>query len=82
MGTFLSLPCLCHLLTTPQAALETGGKLSDKDAIALVTTNLEKLLGIKEPNTDLIATTGGTLLDFESKVVAVISPKRGLVDIL
>lgn len=62
--------------------METGGKLSDKDAIALVTTNLEKLLGLKEPNTDLIATTGGTLLDFESKVVAVISPKRGLVDIL
>ena len=29
---------------------------------------------------DLVATTGGDLLSFEGKVVAIISPRRGKVD--
>ena len=56
--------------------------LTRSEAIALASTNLEKLLGIHAPNDDLVATTGGDLLDFTSKVAAVISPRRGLVDIL
>ena len=65
-----------------QTALEAGGALSKHDAIALASTNLEKLLGIHESNDELVATAGGGLLDFSSKVVAVVSPGRGLVDIL
>jgi hypothetical protein len=44
--------------------------------------NLEKLLGIKKPVTDLVAVKQRILLDFEGKVVGVISPQRGVVDLL
>ncbi|KAI0085133.1 carbohydrate esterase family 9 protein [Irpex rosettiformis] len=65
------------------AALEDGGSISRKEAIALVSTNLEKLFGISpKDNADLVATTGGGLFDYSSKVVAIISPRRGLVDII
>ena len=54
--------------------------------MALATTNLEKLLGSKGANAqsthDLVATKGGELLDFGSKVVAIISPRKGTVDLL
>ncbi|KAL1938740.1 hypothetical protein VTO73DRAFT_11343 [Trametes versicolor] len=65
------------------AALESGGAISKADAIALASTNVEKLLGVKtdELQSDLVATRGGDLLDF-SKVVAVVSPRRGVVDII
>ena len=65
-----------------QAALEAGGALSKADALALASGNLEKLLGVKTDSlqqADLVVTRGGDLLEF-SKVVAVISPKRGLVN--
>jgi hypothetical protein len=47
--------------------------------------NLQKLLGIRElddseAKADLVAYEGGTAFDFSSKVVAVISPERELVD--
>ncbi|KAI0690094.1 carbohydrate esterase family 9 protein [Cytidiella melzeri] len=65
------------------AALEAGGSISRKDALALVTSNLEKLLGIpSEDDADLVATVGGGLSDYSSKVVAVISSRRGLVDMI
>lgn len=55
--------------------------------MAIGSTNVEKLLGAKVGNTavsavDLVATEGGDLLDFTSKVKAVISPGRGYVDLL
>ena len=55
--------------------------------MAIASTNIEKLLGGKveasaEQLGDLVATEGGDLLDFTSKVVAVISPRRGFVDLL
>jgi hypothetical protein len=55
--------------------------------MAIGSTNVEKLLGGKvetmaEQLGDLVATAGGDLFDFTSKVVAVISPRRGLVDLL
>ncbi|KAJ3852408.1 carbohydrate esterase family 9 protein [Lentinula lateritia] len=65
------------------AAVEAGGDISREQAIALASSNLEKLLGLA-PGTvssSVVATTGGTLLDFESKVVAVASSKRGVVDL-
>ena len=66
-----------------QTALESGGALSKEDVLALATVNLEVLMGIETDPTegDLVATSGGDLLEF-SKVVAVISPRRGTVDIL
>ena len=43
---------------------------------------VEKLLGLSvDPyEADIVATSGGDLLSFEGKVVAVISPRRGKVD--
>ncbi|KAI0367317.1 carbohydrate esterase family 9 protein [Pilatotrama ljubarskyi] len=63
------------------AALESNGTISKADAIALASTNVEKLLGVKTLQGDLVATQGGDLLEL-SKVVAVISPRRGVVDII
>ncbi|KAH9083405.1 carbohydrate esterase family 9 protein [Lactarius deliciosus] len=64
-------------------ALESGGHISKPEAIALASTNIKKLLGGNEHKgaTDLVATQGGDLLSFESKVVAVISSVRGTVDL-
>ncbi|KAJ3788928.1 hypothetical protein GGU10DRAFT_409044 [Lentinula aff. detonsa] len=63
------------------AALEAG--ISKAEAIALTSSNLEKLLGLTSGTVsyNLVATTGGTILDFESKVVAILSSKRRVVDI-
>ncbi|KAJ3886963.1 carbohydrate esterase family 9 protein [Lentinula edodes] len=65
------------------ASLEAGGEISKAGAIALASSNLEILLGLASGtvSSNLIATTGGTVLDFESKVVAVASAKRGVVDL-
>ena len=58
-------------------ALGKGG------AFALATINLAKLLGLEYGRglQDLVATAGGDLLDYEGKVIAVISPRREIVDI-
>ncbi|KAF9474768.1 carbohydrate esterase family 9 protein [Pholiota conissans] len=64
------------------AALEANGALSKSDAIALASVNLERLLGFRRSVTDLVATKGGSLFDFEGKVVSVISPERGVVDLI
>ncbi|KAH9846908.1 carbohydrate esterase family 9 protein [Lenzites betulinus] len=65
------------------AALEANGSISKAEALALASTNVETLLGVKAngANGDLVATRGGDLLDF-SKVVAIVSSRRGVVDIL
>lgn len=86
MGAYIPLRRpLCRSLTISlvgQAALEADGALSRSDAIALASVNLEKLLGLKKPVSDLVAVKSGSLLDFEGKVVGVISPGRGVVDLL
>ncbi|CDO74447.1 hypothetical protein BN946_scf184979.g2 [Trametes cinnabarina] len=67
-----------------EAMLDAGpGVLSKADAFALASSNVETLLGLEtDPaEQDLVATVGGDLLDFEGKVVAVISPRQGVVDI-
>ncbi|KAL1703300.1 hypothetical protein EV121DRAFT_281199 [Schizophyllum commune] len=61
--------------------LESDGRLSKEHALALASTNVEKLLGAKLSG-DLVATRGGGLLDFGSKVVGVVSAERGVIDLL
>lgn len=66
--------------------MESNGRIDDQQAYALATTNLEKLLGVinlqGEAGTgDLVAYDGGNVFDLSSKVVAVLSPERGIVDV-
>ena len=52
--------------------------------IELGSTNVESLLGLDsaaESGGDLVATTGGEFFDFGAKVVGVISPRLGKVDL-
>ncbi|KAG5648502.1 hypothetical protein DXG03_003113 [Asterophora parasitica] len=63
------------------AALETDGRLSKGDALALASVNVDVLLGRNTENNDLVATKGGDLLSFEGRPVSVISPDRGVVDL-
>ncbi|EKM54391.1 uncharacterized protein PHACADRAFT_258201 [Phanerochaete carnosa HHB-10118-sp] len=62
--------------------LNAPGTISRASAFALASSNIEKLLGVPLDlyEGDLVATSGGDLLSFEGKVVAVISPRRGRVD--
>lgn len=59
--------------------------MSKAKAMALGSTNVEKLLGgdvETESLSDMVVTRGGDLLDFESKVIAVISQRTKSVQIL
>ncbi|OCH88880.1 composite domain of metallo-dependent hydrolase [Obba rivulosa] len=62
---------------------ESPNVISKETALALASVNVERLLGLETMpgEGDLVATTGGDLLDFEGKVVAVLSPRRGVVDL-
>ncbi|KAF8065373.1 hypothetical protein FPV67DRAFT_1628755 [Lyophyllum atratum] len=62
------------------AALESNGTISKAQAIQLATTNLDRALGAKSV-LDLVAYRGGSIFDFESKVIGVISVQRGTVEI-
>ncbi|KAJ7512479.1 carbohydrate esterase family 9 protein [Mycena galericulata] len=62
------------------AGLDSNGVLGKADVLALATSNLETLLGVEEPNSDLVATRGGS--DFEGKVVAIISPRSKSVNVI
>lgn len=63
------------------AMLESDGQISEAEALAMASTDINKLLGVKGSG-DLVATRGGGLLEFESKVVAVLSSARAVVDLL
>ncbi|EPQ56066.1 hypothetical protein GLOTRDRAFT_15437, partial [Gloeophyllum trabeum ATCC 11539] len=65
-------------------SLASGGVISKSDAHAMASRNIEKLLGVESSPIlrDIVATKGGDLLSFEGKVVAIISPRRGVVDVL
>jgi len=67
------------------AYIEGGGQISKSQALAIASTNTEKLLGIA-PETallnDLVVTHGGDLFDLDSKVIGIISPLRGQVELL
>ena len=57
--------------------------MNKRQAYALASTNLDKLLGINHGSegADLVAFEGGSLFELSSKVAAVVSPQRGLVDV-
>ncbi|KAI0085138.1 hypothetical protein BDY19DRAFT_457969 [Irpex rosettiformis] len=65
------------------ALLDSPDLLSRSDAYALVSSNVEKLFGLRtDPyQSDLVASEEGDLLSFEGKVRAVISSRRKKVDI-
>ncbi|KAG2015465.1 hypothetical protein CC2G_008735 [Coprinopsis cinerea AmutBmut pab1-1] len=63
-------------------ALDSSGRISKTEAIEFATGNLEKLLGIKKPNLDLVAVRGGSLHDFEGQVVGIISSRQGGVNLV
>lgn len=66
-----------------QVALEAGeDNIPYQQALALASTNLERLLGLKNGNSDLVAVAHGGLLSFEGKPTAIISESRNTVDLL
>lgn len=66
-----------------QAILESNGRINERKAYALVSSDLEKLLGVRNigEDADLVAYEGGGLFDRSSKVVGIISPQREVVDL-
>ncbi|KAF7984922.1 hypothetical protein HWV62_9825 [Athelia sp. TMB] len=63
-------------------ALESHGRISKIQAVALATSNLERALGMPVySRQDIVAYRGGDLFDLSSKVVAVLSADRGTVDL-
>ncbi|KAF8633299.1 hypothetical protein AX17_004474 [Amanita inopinata Kibby_2008] len=64
------------------AALDVYGEIDEAQALAVGSINIENLLGVEASNSDLVATKGGTLLSASSKVVAVISERKQVVDLL
>ncbi|KAG7093103.1 hypothetical protein E1B28_009389 [Marasmius oreades] len=66
-------------------ALDSNGAISHAEALELASTKLEGLLGVDVEESDrfgeMVATRGGELLEFEGKVVAVFSRRRGVVDV-
>lgn len=86
MGKYLSLlpSVFCHAyLLEIQIALDSQGTISKAEALAMASSNIQKLLGVEKEsaNSDLVATWGGDLLSFEAKVVGVLSKRRGKVDL-
>ncbi|KAK2466065.1 hypothetical protein APHAL10511_001707 [Amanita phalloides] len=67
--------------TVEWAMLESNGRIEETDAVSLVTTNLEQLLGIRGIDEDLVAYEGGGMFEGASKVVGVICPGRMQVDL-
>ncbi|EEB98219.1 hypothetical protein MPER_02316, partial [Moniliophthora perniciosa FA553] len=65
------------------AALDSQGTISTPDALSLASTNIDTLFGLtgEEVDSDLVAVKGGSLLQFEGKVVGVVSHRRGVVEV-
>ncbi|KAJ7684011.1 carbohydrate esterase family 9 protein [Mycena rosella] len=63
------------------AMLTSNGRISETEAHALVSSNLQEMLGVTVETADLVAYTGGSVFEASSKVVAVISAQRGRVDV-
>jgi hypothetical protein len=71
-------------LTIVQAVLESNGRIDKRQAYELASTGLESMLKIwgVGDDPDLVAYDGGSAFDLSSKVAAVLSPQRGLVDLM
>lgn len=84
MGKCLNYVAVSQFFTVvlPQALLDNPDVINRASVLAMASVNVAKLVGVRiDPyNSDLVATSGGDLLSFEGKVVAVISPRRGRVD--
>jgi hypothetical protein len=63
-----------------QVALESNNTINRAQAIGLVTTRLHCALGTKATG-DLVAYRGGTLFDLHAKAVAVVSIRRGTLEL-
>ncbi|KAJ7044508.1 carbohydrate esterase family 9 protein [Mycena alexandri] len=63
------------------AMLASNGIIGETEAYALVSTNLQDILGVTEDGGDLVAYAGGSVYETSSKAAAVISGKRGRVDV-
>ncbi|KAF8663419.1 hypothetical protein AX16_000991 [Volvariella volvacea WC 439] len=65
------------------AMLESNGRINQQQALQMVTTDLEELLGIRDVDEerDMVAYEGGNLFDQHSKVAGVISQKTGIVEL-
>jgi len=66
------------------AGLDSDGLLGEKDALALATTNLNKIFGHYDGNSeedDLVVYEGGGVFNMESKAIGVVSPRLGHVEI-
>ncbi|PFH48493.1 hypothetical protein AMATHDRAFT_5747 [Amanita thiersii Skay4041] len=65
------------------AMLNSNGKISKSQALALVTVNLERALGV-DPKLigwrDIVAYRGGSVFDMESKVLGVASKRRRVIE--
>ncbi|KAJ7086055.1 hypothetical protein B0H15DRAFT_939618 [Mycena belliarum] len=64
-------------------ALESGGSISKEDALAMASSNIERLLGVHSAGAaaEFAVTRGGDLFSLDSKVVAMVSSERGVVDL-
>ncbi|KAJ7078078.1 hypothetical protein C8R44DRAFT_896061 [Mycena epipterygia] len=64
-------------------ALESGGSISKEAALSMASSNVEKLLGIHSAgaSSEFVVTQGGDLFELSSKVVAMVSSTRGIVDL-
>ncbi|KAG8904908.1 hypothetical protein FRC01_008549, partial [Tulasnella sp. 417] len=62
------------------AALQAPGDISKEDALALASSNLEKIFGLPGSG-DFVAYKGGDMFDLESKVVAVMSKRRARTEV-
>lgn len=63
--------------------LASNGRISKAEAYALLSTNLQELLGVimDDQTGDLVAYAGGSMFETSSKVAAVISAQRGQVEV-
>ncbi|KAF8306724.1 hypothetical protein DL93DRAFT_2088555 [Clavulina sp. PMI_390] len=62
-------------------SLASNGTIDKRTALAMASSEVEAIFGIP-PSTDIVAYKGGDFAQFESKVVAVVSPQLGYVDVL
>jgi hypothetical protein len=70
-------------MSISQASLDANGSIDYKTALALLSTNIEKALGVKSRARDtdeLVVFQGGNMFNFESKVIAVISARKAAVE--
>ncbi|KAI0340770.1 hypothetical protein BDW22DRAFT_1359586 [Trametopsis cervina] len=66
------------------AALESNGRIDKHQRYNLITNNLEKLMGVEGyfgDEGELVIYEGGDVFNMTSKVVGVVSPRRGLVEL-